>query len=112
MGLPELAQAIQDWTGQRDDPLFVALADDPQVSIDAVDGPDLEGSSFAGTQAAGVNEGRAGFVDRILQARQETADLGITDRIGEPLLLGLPDLFFENSAQSRSSVLRNRNWIP
>ena len=112
MGLPEGAQAIQDWVGQRDDPLFVALADDAQVSIDAVDGHDLERSSLAGTQAAGVDEGRAGFVNRILQARQEITDLGLTDRIGEPLLLGLTDLFFENSAQSRLSVMRKRNWTP
>ena len=102
----------QVWPGQRDDPLFVALADDAQLTLDAVDGPDLERSSFTGTQAAGVDEGRAGFVDRVLQARKEIADLGITERIGEPLLLGLPDLFFENRAQSRSSVSRYRNWMP
>ena len=112
MGRPEPAQAIQDWLGQRDDPLFVALADDAQLTIDAVDGPDLDRSSFTGTQAAGVDEGRAGFVDRVLQAREEITDLGITERIGEPLLLGLPDLFFENRAQSRSSVSRYRNWTP
>jgi hypothetical protein len=103
---------MQDWAGQRDDPLFVALADDAHLAIDAVDGPDLERSSFAGTQATGVDEGRAGLVDRVLQARKEIADLGISERIGKPLLLGLPDLFFENRAQSRSSVLRYKNWIP
>jgi hypothetical protein len=112
VGLPEFAQAIQDWVGQRDDALLVALADDPQVTIDAVNGPDLECSSFTGTQAAGVDEDATAFVNRVLQARKEIADLGIAERIGEPLLLGLPDLFFENSAQSRLSVLRYRYWMP
>ena len=40
-------------------------------------------------------EGLAGFVDRVLQAREEITDLGITERIGEPLLLGLADLFLK-----------------
>ena len=78
MGCPELAQVVQNCLGEQDDPLFVALAEDPQQTIDAVDGPDLERSSFTGTQAAGVDEGRAGFVDRVLQARKEITDLGIT----------------------------------
>jgi len=69
VGLPELAQAIQDWPGQRDDPLFVALAYDAQMTIDAVDGADLKRSSLSGTQAAGVDDGATGPVDRVLQAR-------------------------------------------
>jgi hypothetical protein len=56
VGGPELAQVLQNWLGQGDDPLFVTLADDPQLAIDAVDGRDLEGSSFTGTQATGVND--------------------------------------------------------
>src|SRR5215831_6640427 len=56
VGLPERPQVIENWPWQRDDPLFVALADDPQLTIDAVDGRDLEGSPFTGTQAAGSDE--------------------------------------------------------
>src|SRR4029453_17492739 len=103
---------VQNWLWQGNDPLLVALADDPQQTIDAVDGRNLKPSSFSGTQAAGVDDRGAGSVDRVLQARKETTDLGIAERIGEPLLLGLADLFFENRAQLRLSVSRYRNWMP
>ena len=53
---PELAQGIEDRPGQRDDPFFVALADDPQQTIDTVDGPNLEPSSLSGAQPAGVDD--------------------------------------------------------
>src|SRR5262245_51862631 len=49
VGLPELAQVVQNRPRQRDDPLFVALADDPQLTIDPVDGPNLEGGCLSGT---------------------------------------------------------------
>ena len=49
VGLPERAQVVQNWPGQRDDPLFVALADDPQLTIDPVDGPNLERGCLSGT---------------------------------------------------------------
>jgi hypothetical protein len=49
VGLPELAQVVQNWPGQRDDPLFVALADDPQLTIDPVDGADLERGCLSST---------------------------------------------------------------
>lgn len=49
VGLPELAQVVQNWPRQRDDPLFVALADDPQLTIDPVDGPNLERGCLSGT---------------------------------------------------------------
>jgi len=109
VGLPELAQLLQNWLGQRDDPLFVALADNTQVTIDAVDRWDLERGSFSGSQPAGVDEGCAGPIDGVPQAWKEIADLGVAEGIGKALLLGLADLFFENSAQSRLSVLRYRN---
>ena len=112
VGRPEFAQVVQNWLWQGNDPLLVALADDPQQTIDAVDGRNLKPSSFSGTQAAGVDDRGAGSVDRVLQARKETTDLGIAERIGEPLLLGLADLFFENRAQLRLSVSRYRNWMP
>jgi hypothetical protein len=46
-----------DWVWERHDPLLIALADDAQMTIDAVDGPNLERGSFNGTQAAGVDDG-------------------------------------------------------
>ena len=106
VGCPELAQIVQNSLRQGDDPLFVTLADDPQQAIDAVDSRNLEGGCLSGTQAAGVDEGCAGPVDGVPQARKETTDLGIAERMGEALLLGLADLFFENSAHSRLSVCR------
>jgi hypothetical protein len=65
VGLPELAQVVQNWPGQWDDPLFVALANDAQLTIDAVDGADLKSGSFSGPQTTGVNDGAAGFVNRV-----------------------------------------------
>src|SRR5262249_3361575 len=112
VGRPEFTQVVENWLRQGDDPLFVTLADDPQPPIDAVHGRNLKPSAFSGTQAAGVDDGWAGPVDRVLQARKEFTDMGIAERIGEPLLLGLADLFFENRAQSRLSVSRYRNWMP
>jgi hypothetical protein len=106
VGRPELAQAFENRSGQRNDPLLVALADNPQLTVDPVDGANLERDCLSGTQAAGVDDGAAGFVDGVLQAGKEVTDLGVSERIGEPLLLGLTDLFFENKAQSKLSVLR------
>ena len=57
VGGPELAQVLQNCLGQGDDPLFVTLADNPQQTIDAVDGRNLKPGSLAGTQAAGVDDG-------------------------------------------------------
>lgn len=49
VGLPERAQVVQNWLRQRDDPLFVALADNPQLTIDPVDGANLERGCLSGT---------------------------------------------------------------
>jgi hypothetical protein len=76
------------------------------VTVDAVDGAYLQRRCLSGPQTAGVDDGAAGFVDRVPEPREKIANLGIAERIGEALLLGQADLFFENSAQSRLSVLR------
>jgi hypothetical protein len=65
VGLPELAQVVQNWPGQSDNPLFVALANDAQLTIDAVDRADLKSGSFSDPQTTGVDDGAAGFVDRV-----------------------------------------------
>jgi hypothetical protein len=49
VGLPERAQLVQNWPRQQDDPLLVALADDPQLTVDPVDGPNLECGCLSGT---------------------------------------------------------------
>ena len=41
------------------------LADNPQLRIDAVDGRDLQRRCFTDTQAAGIDYGTAGFVNRV-----------------------------------------------
>jgi hypothetical protein len=109
---PELAQVLQNRPGEWNDPLLVALADDPQLTVDAVDGTDLKRRRLSRPQAACVDDSAAGSIDRVPQPRQERADLGIAEGVGKALLLGLADLFFANSAQSRLSVLRYRNWMP
>ena len=95
VGRPELAQVVQNRPRQGNDPLFVTLTDYPQQTIDVVDGRNLKASSLSSTQAASVDERRAGFVDWVPQARKEFADLGIAEQVGKPLLLGLADLFLK-----------------
>ena len=67
---------------RRIDPLLVALADDPQLPVDAVDGAYLQRRPFSGPQTAGVDDGAAGSVDRVPQPWENSADLGSTEGIG------------------------------
>jgi hypothetical protein len=51
-------------------------------------------------------------VDRISDTPKERSNFSIRKHIGQTLVLGRADSFFENSDHSRSSVRRNRNWMP
>ncbi len=103
--LPHLAQTVMDRPRQRHEAFLVALAEDPQEPVDFVDGGDFECGSLADPQAAGIDQGKAGLVDRIADVAEDPLDLGMREGLRQPLLLGQSDLFL-NSGQSRPSVCR------
>jgi hypothetical protein len=51
-------------------------------------------------------------VDGASDRLEKLADLRLGQGVGQPLLLGLADLFLSNNGQARSSVWRYRNWMP
>lgn len=106
---PKAAQVVKNRLRQRHPPFLVAFTDDTQDQVGTVDRPDLQGRGFADAQAASIQDGEAEFVDRVLYAAQESADLSVRQDIGQASLLRRTNLFFQNSGQSRSSVRRYRN---
>ena len=104
MARPELAQIIANWCGKRNQPLLVTLPDDAHQQASTVDVFDLKGYGLADAQTAGIDEGEAGFVGRVLDMRQERSDLSIRENVGQTPLFRWADSFFENSAQGRPSV--------
>jgi hypothetical protein len=51
-------------------------------------------------------------VDRILDTPKERSNFSIRKHVGQTLVFGRANSFFENRDHSRSSVRRNRNWMP
>ena len=100
---PQGAQALVDRLRQRDETFFVALADDPHHAVG--DGGDFQVGGFRNPQAAGVDQAKAGAVDRITDIGQDTSNLDVGQNLGKPLLLRQPDLFLK-SIQSLPSVYR------
>ena len=83
VGLPKRPQVVQDRSRQGHEPLPVALADDAEPEIGAVDGADFQGRGLADAQAAGVHEGEAGLVNRAPHAAQQRADLLVRQDLGK-----------------------------
>jgi Putative Ig domain len=71
---------------QRNEPLFITLADNAKQAVVAVDGTDLKGCRFADPQTAGVHDGKAGSVDRVGYAAKQPADFCISEGVGQALL--------------------------
>ena len=106
VGRPQTAQLGQHWLGQRDAPLLVAFADDPQHSLAVIDIADRNLGRLADAQATGIHQLKAGPVDWITYRSQDGVDLGMREHDRQPLLPRRANAFFwENSGQSRSSVL-------
>ena len=83
VGLPKRPQVVQDRSRQGHEPLPVALADDAEPEIGAVDGADFQGRGLADAQAAGVHQGEAGLVNRAPHAAQQRADLLVRQDLGK-----------------------------
>jgi len=103
---PEGAQVVKNRLWQRHPPFLIAFADDAQDPVGTINRRDLQGRSLADAQATGVHDGQTRLVDRVLYAVQQSADLGVRQDNRQAFLPGRPNLFFQNSGQSRSSVRR------
>jgi hypothetical protein len=112
VGQPKATQFVEDRLWKWDPALLVALADDTNKQIDLIDRRDLKRRSLADTQTARVHEEEPSLVDRILDTPKERSNFSIRKHVGQTLVLGRPDSFFENRDHSRSSVRQNRNWMP
>jgi hypothetical protein len=97
------AQALVDRQWQRDETLFVALADDAHQTVG--DGGDFEVGGFRNAQAAGVDQAKAAAVNGIADVGQDAPNLDVGQGLGKPPLLRQTDLFLK-SAQSLPSVYR------
>ena len=106
VGQPKATQIIEHWLRQRHAALLVTLADDSKEQTGAVNACDFHGCGLADAQATGIHEREAGPMDGVPYAAKECADLSVRQYGGQTLLPGRADSFFENSGQSRSSVLR------
>ena len=100
---PEDAQALVDRQWQWDETFLVSLADDPHRAVG--DGGYFEVGGFRNPQAAGVNQAKAGAMNRIANIGQDAPNLDVGQSLGKSLLLRQPDLFLK-SAQSSPSVCR------
>src|SRR6185295_2134918 len=63
MCLPEAVQLVEDRLRQRHAAFLVALADDADQPVDAVDRRDLECRSLTDAQTARIHEQQSGFGD-------------------------------------------------
>jgi len=103
--LPHAAKALVNRPRHRNEPLLVALADDPQQAAGLVDGADRKTGSLADPQAAGIDQAEAAAMNRVADGADNPLHLGMAERLRQPPLLGQPELFL-NNAQSTPSVCR------
>ena len=86
MGPPQPAEFVEDRLRQRHEPLLVALADNTQHLVGAVDGTDFQRGGLTDAQTARIHDGEAGLVNRVADAAEKVSDLIIRQRIRQPLL--------------------------
>ena len=100
MSLPDRAEHVECGVRQRQGPLFVALADDPQEHSLGVDGREGQSDGFTDPQPAGIDQREAAAVDRILDRGNQAAAVLVALNVGKTLAIGLPDFFLVSSGQS------------
>lgn len=81
LGLPHPAKALVDWPRDRNNPLLVALADNPQDATCLVDGRNRKIGGLADPQAAGVDQAEAAPMDGIVHAAENALNLGMGERL-------------------------------
>lgn len=93
LGLPHPAKTVAHRPRHWNEPLLVALADDPQQAAGFVDGVDRKSCGLPDAQAAGIHQAEAAAVNGAADGGEDALYLGMRERLWQPLLLGKPDLF-------------------
>ena len=112
MHLPQAAQLVEDRLRQRHSTFLVALANDADQPVDAIDCGHFECRSLADAQAACIHEQKGRSRDRLPYTAEDCASFRVRWHIGQTLALGRTDSFFENSDHSRSSVWAKKKRMP
>src|SRR4051812_3604872 len=107
MAPPEVAQFVENRLWQRYQPLLVALADNTQHQVGPVNRADLQPGGLADTQAAGLHDGKACPVDRVMNAAEQMPDLILRQRLRQPLLTGGCNPFFPRTIPTRAQACDN-----
>src|ERR1700694_1321440 len=94
MGPPQPAQIVEDWLGERHQPLLVALPDDAQYLVGSVDGADPQRGGLADPQTARIHDDEARLVDRVANTAEQAPDLILRQRFRQTLLPGRGEPFF------------------
>ena len=100
MGFPDLAEHLEDRFGQRENTLFVSLADDAQNHLFRVDRGDGQRDRLADPQAIGVDERETAAIDGLFECADQAAAVLVTADVGQPLPAWLADFFLVNRSQS------------
>src|SRR4029453_268150 len=82
MRLPEAPQLGEDGLRQRDAAFLVALADNPNKSIDPIDRPHLQPRRLPDAQAAGIHEQQGSSGDRAPCAAKDRTRLDGGENVG------------------------------
>jgi len=108
MGPPHRAELVENRLGQQHQPLLVALANDTQHLVGAVDGADLQMGGFADAQAARIHGGEARPGDHVADVAEQLTDLLLGQRMRQPLLSRDDDPFFPGTGPSHGGVCAGR----
>ena len=100
VGFPDLAEHLEDRFGQRENTLFVSLADDVQNHLLRVDRGDGQRDRLGDPQAIGVDERETAAIDGLFECADQAAAVLVTADVGQPLPAWLADFFLVNSGQS------------
>ena len=93
VGLPEVAEHLQDGGDQRQDPFLVSFADDAEPHLLGVDGGDREDDRLVNPQAIGIDEREATAEEGFFQSGDQAAAVLIATDVGQALLPRLANFF-------------------
>src|ERR1700677_4341817 len=111
MGPPQATELVENRLWQRRQPLLVALADDAQHLVGAVNGADLQRGGLADAQTARIHDGQARLVDRVADTAEEMTDLIFRQRVRQPLLPWRGDPFFPKQSPGPAERVVIDNWL-
>ena len=95
-----VAEHLEDRFGQRENTLFVSLADDAENHLLRVDRGDGQRDRLGDAQAIGVDERETAAIDGLFQCGDQAAAVLVAADIGQPLPAWPADFFLVNRGQS------------